>query len=89
MSFDKNIKQVSCVKVPNLIILCKHYFTLGQKFDFKKLSTLLIGSVFIEVTFLSQMSTFSRKLHHHWNCREQKKFFQTILVIVFWNFTIF
>ena len=35
-------------------------FNLGQKFDFKKLSTLLIGSFLIEVTFLSQMITFSR-----------------------------
>ena len=23
---NKNIKQVSCVKVPNLVLLCKHYF---------------------------------------------------------------
>ena len=26
MDFNKNIKQVSCAKVPNLMILCKHYF---------------------------------------------------------------
>ena len=26
MNFNKNIKQASCAKVPNLIILSKHYF---------------------------------------------------------------
>ena len=26
MNFNKNIKQVSCVKIPNLMVLCKHYF---------------------------------------------------------------
>ena len=35
------------------------------------------------------MSAFSRNLNHHWKCREQKENFQTILVIIFWNFIIF
>ena len=26
MSFNKNIKQVSCIKVPNLMVSCKQYF---------------------------------------------------------------
>ena len=62
---------------------------LGQKFDFRKLSTLLIGIFLIELVFLSHMSTFSRNFAHHWKCREQKENFQTIVVIIFWNFTIF
>ena len=35
------------------------------------------------------MSIFYRNSNHHWKCREQKQNFQRILVIVFWNFTIF
>ena len=94
MNFNKNVKQVSSVKVPTLMVLCKHVqalfcrFDLGQKLDFKNLSTLLVGSFLIEVTFSSQMSSFSRNLNHHWKCREQKENFQTNLVL-FWNFTIF
>ena len=57
-------------------------FGLGQKFEFKKLSTLLIGIFLIQVTFLSQMSTFFRNMNHHWKCREEK-------FVIFWNFTIF
>ena len=64
-------------------------FDLGQKFNFKKLSTLLIDSFLIVVTFLGQMSSFSRNLNHLWKCREQKENFQTIVVIIFWNFTMF
>ena len=55
-------------------------FDLGQKFDFKKFSTLIIDSFLIEVTFLCQMRTFPRNLNHHGKCREQKENFQTILV---------
>ena len=75
MKFNKIVKQVSFVKVPDLMVSCKALFCifdLGQNFDFKKLSTLLIGSFLIEVTFLSQMSTSSRNLNHHWKCRELK-----------------
>ena len=38
---NKNIKQVSCVKVPNLMVLCKQYFVylIWLKFGFRKLST--------------------------------------------------
>ena len=43
----------------------------------------------MEVTFFSQMSTFSRNLNHHWQCRKQKENFQTILVMTFQNFTMF
>ena len=64
-------------------------FDLGQKFDFKKLLTLLTGIFLIEVTFLSYVSTFFRYVNHHWKCREQKENFQEILIIIFWNFTIF
>ena len=64
-------------------------FDLGQKFNFKKLSTLLIDSFLIVVTFLGQMSSFSRNLNHLWKYREQKENFQTIVVIIFWNFAIF
>ena len=57
MNFHKNTKQVKVpnVKVPNLMVLSKDYFEyliLSQNFDFKKLSTLLIGSFLKEVTFL-------------------------------------
>ena len=35
------------------------------------------------------MSVFSRRFNYHWKCREQKKNFQTILVKIFWHFTLF
>ena len=35
------------------------------------------------------MSTFSRNFDNHWKGSEQKENLQTILVIIFWNFTIF
>ena len=34
------------------------------------------------------MGTFSRKLNHHWKCREQRKHFETVSVIIFWHFLI-
>ena len=72
--------QVSCIKVPNLkgfVYAVIWNFDLGQKFDFKKLSALLISGFFILITILSQMSTFSRNSNHHWNCWEGKrKFFR-------------
>ena len=43
----------------------------------------------IELTILSQVSNFYRNLNLHQNCREQKKHFQAILVIIFWNFIVF
>ena len=43
----------------------------------------------IELAFQCQMSTFSRNSNHHWKCRDQKRNFQTIVVIIFWNYTIF
>ena len=50
-------------------------FDLGQKFDFKKLASLLVGSCFMDVTFLCQMSTLPRNLNYHWKGREQKEDF--------------
>ena len=35
------------------------------------------------------MSIFYRNLNHRQKCREQEKYFQTILVIIFWNLTMF
>ena len=43
----------------------------------------------MEVTFLSEMSTFHQNLNHHWKRRVQKEDFQTILVIILSNFTMF
>ena len=74
------------------MVLCKHYLAqliYVKNFDFKKLSTLLIGSFLIRVTILMEMSTLSRNLNHHWKCQEQKENLHTILVIMFWKFTIF
>ena len=86
--FNKNIKQLSCVSILNLMVLCKLYFTDLIK-DFRKLSTLLIGSFRQNYFFfLIQMSALFRNLSNHWICREQNKNFQTILVIIFWNFPV-
>ena len=92
MNLNKNIKQLSCAKVPNLMVLCKHYFAYliqVKNLTLKSFQLCLFVIFLIEVTFLSQMSTFSRNFNHHWWSREQKKKFQTILVIIFCNFTRF
>ena len=71
--FNKNIKQLSCVKVSNLMVLCKQY----ERFQLYFLVFFLI-----ELTFWSRMSASSYNLNHDWKCRAQKKkFFQTILAI--------
>ena len=44
-----------------------------SNFGFRKLSTLLIGSFLRNLTFLSQMRSFSRNLNHHWKWKEPKK----------------
>ena len=62
---------------------------LRSTFDFRKLSALIIHSILIELTFLSRMGAFCRKLHNHWEWRKQKKNFQISLVIIFSNFTMF
>ena len=59
-----------------------------SKFDFIKLSTSLIDSSLIEIMLLSQMNTFSRNFNHHWNCRDKKENFETILAIIFWSVTV-
>ena len=84
--FNKNINQISYFKMVLSIVL-RIWFR--SKFDFRKLSALLTGSFLIELSFLSQMNTFYRNMNDHWKCREQKENFQTILVIIFWNFTVF
>ena len=57
--------------------------------NFENLLTLVIGSFSIELTFLSQIGTFSINLNHQWKCREQNENFQTVLVIIYQNFTVF
>ena len=60
-------------------------FDLGQKFKFKKLSTLFIGSFLIEITFLSQMNTAFRNLNNHWRCKGQKENFRLSEEVRFWS----
>lgn len=62
--FNKNIKQLSCAKVLKLMVLYNTYLSyfVSLKVDFKKFSTLLTGSFYIELTFLSQESTFPKNV---------------------------
>ena len=73
---NKNMKQVSCIKVLNLMDLYKHYlaYWFSPKFDFRKLSRLLIGSFLIEITFLSHMSTFPEIWIITGSVKSKKKF---------------
>ena len=57
--------------------------------DSRMVSLSLIGTFLTKLTFLNQMSVFSRNWKHHWKCREQTENFQKIMVIIFWNFTMF
>ena len=62
--FNKNIKQLSCVKVLKLMVLYNTYlpYFVSLKVDFKKFSIFLTGNFYIELTFLSEESTFRRNV---------------------------
>ena len=51
-------------------------FSLDQKIESRKLSSALIGSFLTELTFLNQMSLFSRNWNLDWKCRDQTENFQ-------------
>lgn len=46
------------------------------------------SSSLIELTLFSQISAFIRNANDHWKFSVQKNIFQTILVIIGWNFTM-
>ena len=91
-TINENTKQVSCVKIP---ILTVFFFSSNLHVEFrsniysKKLPPSLIGRFLTELTFLNKMSIFSRNWNHGLKCRERKENFQTIIVIMFSNFTMF
>ena len=60
-----------------------------SKNDSRKLSSSLIGSFFIELTFLNYLSVFSRKWNHDWNCREKAEYFHAIMALLFRNVIMF
>ena len=64
-------------------------FSLDQKLTLESFHRHLLVVFLAELAFLNQMSVFSRNWNHRWKCREQKENFQTIMVIIFWNFTMF
>ena len=67
-----------------------YIFSLGQNRTLESFQLCLLVVVLIELSLLSQMSTFCRNLNHHWERRERKKeSLKTILVIVFCNFQMF
>ena len=59
---DQNIKQISCVNVPSLMVCVRSIFHLWfkKKFDFWKLSSLPISSLLNELTILSRNANFFR-----------------------------
>ena len=85
--FKENLKQVSCVTIPNLTVSCNIQFR--TKPDSRKLSPPLVGRFLTGLTFLNQVSIFSRNWNHHWKCRGEKENFQTVLAIIFQNFRMF
>ena len=91
MNFNKNVKQVSCVKVSNLMVSCQHYF--AYLIQFKNLTLknfLLYLLVFFDRSNIFEPNQhFPRNSNHHWKCREEKEGFEATLVIISWNFTIF
>ena len=60
-----------------------------SKIDSGKLSTSFTSSFLTELTFLNETSVFFRNWKHYWTCREKAKNFQTVTVLIFWNFVIF
>ena len=64
-------------------------FSLDQKLTLESFHRHLLVVFLAELAFLNQMSVFSRNWNHRWKCREQKEEYQTIMVVIFWNFTMF
>ena len=89
--FKQNIMEVSCVALPNLIVLCKQYFAylVQVKNGLQKAFTIAYRQLFGRTKFFEPNKHFFRNLNHNWKCRKQKENFQTILVIIFWNFRMF
>ena len=58
-----------------------------SKFDFRKISTLLILNFLTGISFLSSLNIFTTNLN--WKCIEQKNNFETILGIIFGNLKVF
>ena len=64
--------------------------SLDQELTLESFHCHLLVVFFTELTFMNQMSIFfSRNSNHLWKCGGQKENFQAILVIIFWNFTMF
>ena len=74
-----------------------------SKIDSRKLSSSLIGSFLTELTFLKQLSNFSRNSNNRWKCRDQKENLQTVWAnnflvltrarlletLIFWHFAYY
>ena len=59
----KNEKRIHCVKGPNLLVLCKHYFAslyFWSKFDFRKLTNLVV-IIFYRINSFEANEQFSKK----------------------------
>ena len=72
--------QVSRVKVSNLMFLCKHqlHMCYRSKFDFRKLSTSLIRSFLIELTFFELSELFFQKFELSFEGQKAKRKFSDI-----------
>ena len=57
-------------------------FSLDKKLSLESFHRHLLVVLLTELTFLYQMSVFSRNWIHHWKCREQTENFQAIMVII-------
>ena len=73
----QNIKQVKGVTLPNLMVLCKQYFSylVQIKIGFRKLWSLLIGSFLTELTFLNQMGIFFQNFESSLEVQRAKRKF--------------
>ena len=62
-------------------------FDLGKKCNWRAFN---FGGFFqIELPFLSKVRAIFRHWNYYSKCREQIKNYQTIIGIIFWNFTTF
>ena len=89
--FSENIKQLNSVKVLISTVFREQYFAYMVQFKIwlRNLSTLLIDSFMIKLTFLILRSAFLRNLNHCWKFRKQKKNIQIIPLLMLCNFTMF
>ena len=64
-------------------------FSLDQIFSLESFHRHLLVVFWTELIFLNQIRVLFSNWNHQWKCKNQTENFPTIMVLIFWNFTMF